>query len=212
LFQYYDPNHLAHLNYTWNYKRERLNVVAAVDFAYTTGKRSDYTSIVVIGVDGQSNYYVLEIDRFRSDKISDYFSHILKLYQKWGFRKIRCEVSVAQQVIVRDLKENYIRPHGLTLAVDEFRPTRWLGSKEERIMAILEPRYANHQIWHYPHGNTQVLEEELIFQNPAHDDVKDALASAIDFATAPVNVFRNRSLDSAPQSAFQFHSKFGGVI
>lgn len=211
LFQYYDPNHLAHHNYAWNYKRERLNVVAAVDFAYSTNKKSDYTSIVVVGVDGRSNYYILEIDRFRSDKISDYFQHILKLYQKWGFRKIRCEVSVAQQVIVRDLKENYIRPHGLTLAVDEFRPTRWQGSKEERIMAILEPRYANHQIWHYPHGNTQVLEEELIFQNPAHDDVKDALASAIDFATAPINVFRRGSLDSAPSSNFQFHSKFGGV-
>lgn len=211
LFQYYDPNHLAHHNYVWNYKRERLNVVAAVDFAYSTGKKSDYTSIVVVGVDGRSNYYILEIDRFRSDKISDYFQHILKLYQKWGFRKIRCEVSVAQQVIVRDLKENYIRPHGLTLSVDEFRPTRWQGSKNERIMAILEPRYANHQIWHYPHGNTQVLEEELLFQNPAHDDVKDALASAIDFATAPINLFRRGSLDSAPSANFNFHSKFGGV-
>lgn len=211
LFQYYDPNKLAHHNYAWNYQRERLNVVAAVDFAYSTNKKSDYSSIVVVGVDGRSNYYILEIDRFRTDKISDYFSHILKLYQKWGFRKIRCEVSVAQQVIVRDLRENYIRPHGLTLAVDEFRPTRWQGSKDERIMAILEPRYANRQIWHYPHGNTQVLEEELIFQNPAHDDVKDALASAIDFATAPVNVFRNRSIDNAQMANFQFHSKFGGV-
>lgn len=209
LFQYYDPNHLAHQNYAWNYRRERLNVVAAVDFAYSIGKKSDYTSIVVVGVDGRSNYYILEIDRFRTDKISDYFQHILKLYQKWGFRKIRCEVSVAQQVIVRDLKENYIRPHGLTLAVDEFRPTRWLGSKEERIMAILEPRYANHQIWHYPHGNTQVLEEELIFQNPAHDDVKDALASAIDFATVPINVFRTNTGTSTPN--MNFHSKFGGV-
>jgi len=210
LFQYYDPNKLSNQNYAWHYVRERLNVVAAVDFAYSTNKKSDYTSIVVLGVDGRSNYYILEIDRFKTDKISDYFQHILKLYQKWGFRKIRCEVSVAQQVIVRDLKENYIRPHGLTLAVDEFRPTRWIGSKEERIMAILEPRYANRQIWHYPHGNTQVLEEELIFQNPAHDDVKDALASAIDFATVPVNVFRSYS--SNPVTNFSYHSKFGGVI
>jgi hypothetical protein len=36
---------------TWFFKRERLNVVAAVDFAYTTGKKSDYTSIVVLGTD-----------------------------------------------------------------------------------------------------------------------------------------------------------------
>lgn len=208
LFQYYDQNHLSHQNYNWHYKRERLNVVAAVDFAYSTGKKSDSTSIVVLGVDGRNNYYILEIDRFKTDKISDYFSHILKLFQKWGFRKIRCEVSVAQQVIVKDLKENYIRPHGLSLAVDEFRPTRWQGSKEERINAILEPRYSNHQIWHYPSGNCQVLEEELIFQNPAHDDVKDALASAIDFITPPINHFM---FDKSKQPTFNYHSKFGGV-
>lgn len=208
LFQYYDKQHLSHQNYNWYYKNERLNVVAAVDFAYSTGKKSDSTSIVVVGVDGRNNYYVLEIDRFKTDKISDYFQHILKLYERWGFRKIRCEVSVAQQVIVRDLKDNYIRPHGLSLVVDEFRPTKWQGSKEERIMAVLEPRYANRQIWHYPAGNTQILEEELIFQNPAHDDVKDALASAIDFAVAPLDMFRMRK-ESVPN--FNFHSRFGGV-
>jgi len=209
LFQYYDSNHLGRRDHAWYFKRERLNVVAAVDFAYTTGKKSDYTSIAVVGVDGLNNYYVLEIDRFKTDKISEYFQHILKLYEKWGFRKIRCEVSTAQSVIVKDLKDNYIRPYGLSLSVDEFRPTRWQGSKEERIMAILEPRYANLQMWHYQSGNIQVLEEELMFTNPPHDDVKDALASAIDFAVPPMNIFAvKRSQEQAPQ----YHTRFGGVI
>ncbi len=208
LFQYFDPNYLAKRDFHWSYKRERLNVVAAVDFAYSTGKKSDSTSIVVVGVDGRNNYYVLDIDRFKTDKISDYFQHILKLYEKWGFRKIRCEVSAAQTVVVKDLKENYIRPYGLSLVVDEFRPSRWQGSKEERIMSVLEPKYANRQIWHYPSGNTQTLEEELIFTNPAHDDVKDALASAIDFAVAPTNTFRTQTIE---QPSYQFHSRFGGV-
>jgi phage terminase large subunit-like protein len=208
LFQYYDPNFLAHKDYAWFFKRERLNVVAAVDFAYTTGSKSDYTSIVVLGVDGLNNYYILEIDRFKTDKISEYFNHILALFNKWGFRKIRCEVSTAQSVIVKDLKENYIRPHGLSLSVDEFRPTRWQGSKEERIMAVLEPRYANHQIWHYQSGNTQVLEEELMFTNPAHDDVKDALASAVDFVVPPMNIFAIRRNQ---EKTMQFNSRFGGI-
>ena len=209
LFQYYDTNHLSRRDYAWFYRRERLNVVAAVDFAYTTGKRSDYTSIVVLGCDGLNNYYILEIDRFKTDKISEYFQHILKLYEKWGFRKIRCEVSTAQSVIVKDLKENYIRPHGLSLSVDEYRPTRWQGSKEERIMAILEPRYANHQIWHYQAGNIQVLEEELMFTNPAHDDVKDALASAVDFAVPPMNIFAIKKNQERP---LHYHARFGGVL
>lgn len=208
LFQYYDQKYLFQRDGRWYFKSERLNVFAAVDFAYTTGRKSDYTSIVVVGVDGTNNYYVLEIDRFKTDKISEYFNRILKLYEYWGFRKIRAEVSAAQSVIVKDLKENYIRPYGLSLTVDEFKPSRIQGSKEERINAILEPRYANHQIWHYQSGNCQALEEELLFTNPPHDDIKDALASAIDFALAPVNTFQLRN---AQRTTFTYHPRWGGV-
>ena len=208
LFQYYDQNYLAKRDHNWFFKRERLNICASVDFAYSTGKKSDFTSIVVLGVDGLHNYYILEIDRFKTDKVSEYFGHILKLYDKWGFRKIRCEVSVAQKVIVEDLKDNYIRKNGLSLSVDEYRPSRWQGSKEERIFSVLEPRYANRQIWHYPSGNCQVLEEELIYSNPAHDDIKDALASAIDFSTPPVDYYR---MSKAKVPEYNFHSRWGGV-
>lgn len=208
LFQYYDQNYLNRRDSQWYFRKERLNIVASVDFAFSTGKKSDYTSIVVLGVDGNHNYYVLEIDRFKTSNPSEYFQHILKLYEKWGFRKIRCEVNVAQQVLVTDLKENYIRKHGLSLTVDEYRPSRWMGSKEERIFSILEPKYANHQIWHYQGGNVQALEEELIFTNPAHDDIKDSLASAIDFAVPPMNLFR---MQQEKEHEFNFHARWGGV-
>lgn len=208
LFQYYDPSHLSRKDGRWYIKGQRLNVVASVDFAYSTSRTADSTSIVVVGVDGQHNYYVLEIDRFKTTKMSEYYTHIFRLYEKWGFRKIRAEVSVAQKVIVDDLRDNYIRANGLSLAIDEFRPSRWQGAKEERIMATLEPKYANRQIWHYPGGNCQALEEELILANPPHDDVKDALASAVDFAIAPTNFF-NMQKESEP--TYMYHSRFGGV-
>ncbi len=206
-FQYYDPQHLYCRDGKWFFKNNRLNIVAAVDFAYTLGKKSDSSALVVIGADGYHQYYILEIDRFKTDKISEYYRRILKSYEKWGFRKIRAEVSAAQIAIVKDLKESYIRPNGLSLAVEEYRPSRWEGSKEERIMAVLEPKYANNQIWHYPSGNCQILEEELIFSNPAHDDVKDALASAIDFAVPPINF--TKSIRDVQE--FKYNLKFGGV-
>ena len=209
LFQYYDTNYLSQRDGKWFFKGNRLNVFAAVDFAYSTGRKSDYTSIVVVGLDEALNYYILEIDRFKTDKISEYFDRILKLYQKWGFRKIRAEVTAAQQVIVKDLKDNYIRPHGLSLIVEEFRPTRWQGSKDERIMACLEPKYANQQMWHYLGGNCQALEEELTFANPAHDDIKDALASVVDFAIAPLNFYK---VKTDTPNEFRFHSRWGGVV
>ncbi len=207
LFQYYNPSYISQRNGLWYYNGERLNIAASVDFAYSTGKKSDYSSIVVVGLDGRQNYYILEIDRFKTDKISEYFSRILKLYEKWGFRKIRAEVSAAQAVIVKDLKENYIKPQGMSLVIDEYRPSRWQGSKEERILAVLEPKYANRNIWHYVGGNCQALEEELVYANPAHDDIKDALASAVDFVLAPLNMFRQKK-EETPH--YEYH-KFGGV-
>lgn len=208
LFQYYDPAYLLQKDGRWFMKGERINVFASIDFAFSLGKKADSTAIVVIGVDGNQNYYILEIDRFKTDSPSEYFKHILSLYQKWGFRKLRAEVSVAQQVIVKDLKESYIKPLGLSLSVEEYRPSRWQGSKEERILATLEPKYSNGQIYHYPGGNCQLLEEELIFTNPPHDDIKDALASAIDFAVAPVDVFRMRK---STTPSFTYNTRFGGV-
>ena len=180
-FQYYEQTFVNRKGKRWYFKDELLNIVAAVDFAYSTNKKADYSAIAVVGQDGNNNYYVLDLDRFKSGKISDYFQHILKLYQKWEFRKLRAEVSVAQAAIVNDLKESYIRPLGLALTIEEFRPSRVQGNKEERILSVLEPRYSNRQIWHYQGGNCQTLEDELIFTNPAHDDIKDALASEIDF-------------------------------
>lgn len=208
LFQYYEPGYLSRHNGRWAFKGERLQLYAAVDFAFTTGLKSDYTAIVVIGVDPKVNYYILDIDRFKTNSPSEIFKRILKLYEKWGFNKLRAEVTAAQGALVTDFKESYIRPLGLSLAVEEFKPTRWEGAKYERIMAALEPKYANRQIWHYPGGNCQVLEEELIFTNPAHDDVKDALASCVSFAIAPLNIFR---LQKDNTSELNFHSRFGGV-
>lgn len=209
LFQYYEPKHLSRAEGKWTLKGRRLNVFAGVDFAYTLNKKSDYTSIVVVGIDGDNNYYVLEIDRFKTDKISEYFSHILRLHQKWDFRKIRAEVTSAQEIIVKDLKENYIKTYGLALTIDPYRPNRHQGSKEERMMATLQPRYANLQMYHYPGGNCSLLEEELVLLHPSHDDIKDCLASVIDICVAPTatssSSFRNNGLNA------MINSRFGGI-
>ena len=212
LFQYYEPGWLVCRDGKWFFREDKLNVFAAVDFAFTVNKKSDYTAIVVIGVDGRGNYYILEIDRFRTKSPSEQIKRILALHQKWGFRKIRAEVVAAQESIVTDLKESYIRPLGLALSVEDYRPGRWSGSKEERIMAVLEPKYANKQIWHYPTGNCQILEEELLYANPAHDDVKDALASVVSFASSLGPTLNLFSFKKDINQVFNYHTRFGGVM
>ena len=183
-FQYFDAKFLKQEDGYWKYRGKRLNIFAAIDFAFSLKNKADYTALVTIGIDSEHNLYVIDIDRFKTDRISEYFDHILSAQNKWNFRKIRAEVSVAQMAIVKQLKD-LIRENGLALSVDEYRPNKHQGNKEERIAAILEPRYDNLQMWHYRGGNIQYLEEELQSRNPPHDDVKDALASAVDMAVAP---------------------------
>ncbi len=212
LFQYYKRETLSRGDGFWFVNGKRVNVFAAVDFAFSLSRRADYTAVVVVGIDRDHNYYVLDIDRFRTDKISDYFEHILKLHQKWGFTKIRAEVTVAQQAIVKSLKDDYIRQHGLSLSVDEFRPTRVEGSKAERVEAILQPKYANRQMWHYMGGNCQILEEELIMTHPPHDDVKDCLASAVDICVAPTSYGQMTQNTQYRNFVKQHtHTRFGGM-
>lgn len=202
-FQYYNQKLLKYENYNWTYNGNKLNVYAAVDFAFSLNKKADYTAIAVIGMDLQGYIYILDLDRFRTNKMEVYFEHILHLHSKYKFRKLRAEVTVAQSTIVEYLKDR-AREEGLSLSIDEHRPIK---NKEERIAAILEPRYENLTIWHYKGGYCSVLEEELILARPSHDDVKDAVAMAVEIAKAP-----SKSYKATQQAKIIFHPKFGGIM
>jgi len=205
-FQYYDKKFLKQENGSWYYKRNRLNVYASIDFAFSLKKKADSSAIVVIGIDCEGFIYILDIEWFKTDHILGYFKKIAELHSKWEFNKLRAEVTVAQAIIVRDLKD-MLRNEGLRLSIDEHRPTRNEGTKEERIASALEHRYENMQVWHFKGGYNDVLEEELVLARPPHDDIKDALASAVEIAIKPKRSNSNERKDNV----LQFHSRFGGV-
>lgn len=207
-FQYYDKRHLKREGSYWFFKERKLNIFAAIDFAYSLAKKADYTALVVIGIDCNGMIYILDIDRFKTDSIKEYFQRILDMHVKWDFRKIRAEITSGQKPIVQELKNSYIRVHGLALSIDEHAPTRHIGSKEERMKSILNPRYESMSIWHYKEGNCQVLEDELIVEHPPHDDVKDAVASAIDIAVAPTS---NKNRNTSRENVIWSRGRFGGV-
>jgi phage terminase large subunit-like protein len=207
-FIYGDRKHLREQGGKWEYKGNKLNVYASIDFAFSLNKKADYTAVVVIGVDCDNRVYVLDIDRFKTDKINSYFKSISELHSKWSFKKLRAEVTVAQAVIARDLKDR-VREEGLRLSIDEYRPSRHEGRKEERIAAALEHRYENQDMIHFKGGYTEILEEELVLSRPAHDDVKDALASAVEIAIKPKSL-RNR--DEFLSNVVNIRkNRFGGV-
>jgi len=205
-FQYYEPRIMRYEAGQWYAGKNPMNVYAAIDFAFSLSKKADYTAIVVVGIDSEGYIYVLDIDRFKTDKIKVYFEHVLELHSKWMFKKLRAEVTVAQAIICNDLKDS-VRKEGMSVVIDEHRPNRHQGSKEERIAAVLEPRYENLSIWHARGGYTPALEEELLLARPQHDDIKDCLASVIEIAIAPR---KRRNLESK-HNVLQFNSKFGGI-
>lgn len=207
-FQYYNPKYLKKEGSKWYFKNSKLNIYAAIDFAFSLNKKADFTSIVVIGVDSNFNVYILDIDRFKTDKTLEYFKHISSLHSKWNLTKLRAEVTAAQKVIVEGIKD-YVKKEGMALSIEEYRPHKSEGSKEERIIAALEPKYDNMQMWHFEGGWTNVLEEELVQARPAHDDIKDALASAVTIAIAPKQSSSNIIMEFLPK--IQKRNRFGGV-
>lgn len=207
-FQYYNPRYLHKEGSKWTYKGNRLNIYAAVDFAYSLERQADYTAIVVIGIDHLGDIYVLDIDRFKTFKTIEYFKHIKELHSKWSFKKLRTEITAAQKTISDSIKD-YIKKEGLRLSIDEHRPSRVEGSKEERIAAVLEHRYDDLTVWHFEGGWTQVLEDELVAARPKHDDIKDALAAAVSIAVKPASGGFDKMKDFLMNTGMPA-SRFGG--
>ena len=211
-FQYYDRSKLTRQGNKWFIGNRQMTVVASMDLSFTKGLKSDYTAIVVLGVTSDFDYYVLDIERFKTDVIKDYFTRLLSLHDKWQFRIVRCDAVSAQIAIVNAFREE-IKRWNRSLKIEEYKVHRHLGSKEERMYAILQPRYENLQVYHYEGGNCQVLEDELVLENPPFDDVKDALSSALSLAEgkAPSD-FSSRIYGEANIIDLKSHSRFGGIF
>lgn len=205
-FEYYERNLLTRSGGKVYYNGNELSVVAAIDFSFSIKARSDYNALVVIGTDYLGFIYILDIEHFKTEQLEDIYEAIKRSHMKWGYRKLRVETSGGQSMIVREIKDQYARPEGLPVVFDEFFPTRHDGRKEDRIQAVLEPRYRNRSIKHYKGGNCQTLEEELVLAHPAHDDIKDALANAVQISSVPTQRFGKTLLKRAPKNT----SRFGG--
>jgi phage terminase large subunit-like protein len=206
-FQYYERHQVKKGDDgRWYVRGKKVSIAAAMDFAFSMGKASDYTAIAVIGLDADGNYYVLDLDRFKTDRLEEMFEHLRALYSKWEFRKIRMEMTAAQATVAKELRDSYIKPMGLSLSIDEYYPTKRDGDKQERIAAVIAPRYSNLQIWHYRGGFSQSLEDELVQRFPVHDDLSDALCNAISILTPPA-----RKTGSSNVINFNHHARFGGI-
>lgn len=203
-FQYYDQKYIKQVDGDWCFKGNKLRLFAACDFAYTDGMKSDYTAIIVIGLDSSGMVYVLDAIRYRTTKYHEHYKQMLRMAQKWGLRRMYAESNAGANMIVEAVKD-MVREEGGSLVVDA-KPAPNLVSKAERIAAVLEPRYEMATVWHYRDPIITTLEDELVLARPAHDDLKDALAQAILVSKPPM---RSNAMKVVP---IKTHSRFGGMV
>lgn len=204
-FQYYDPKYLRSEGGTWYFKNSKLKLFAAGDFAYTDSSKSDFSAIAVVGVDEDGFIYVLDLDRYKTTKYDVHYETILRMATKWNLKRIRLESNAGANLIIEAVKDR-VRQEGGSLVVDAKYVSANGGTKKERIEAVLEPRYETQTIWHFRGGLTPALEEEVIQARPAHDDLKDALAAAIEISKPPM---KGTNLKVVP---IKIHSRFGGQV
>ncbi len=209
-FQYYERKFLEVKGGKVFFKKKRLNTFAAMDVAWTQGERSDYTCIVVIGIDQDGFIYVLDMARFKTSSFQEYYDEVLSLQMQWCFKKLLVETNAGGHYVKQEL-ETIIRSNGGSLTIEGKHRSKGEGTKFERIAAVLESRYSAGTIWHYKGGFTSILEEELILERPPHDDLKDSLAAAISISKPPGRVYSGDLSTSNVVSISRFGGRRGRV-
>lgn len=205
-FQFYDKKNIGFSHGICTYNGRRLNVYAAMDVAWTTTKKSDYTAIVVVGVDSHYNVYILSLDRFKTKDFSVYYDHVILSHREWGFRKLQVESNAGGAFVAGELKR-LLRENGASLVIIPKASTGQEGKKEEKHQAILYPRIKNGGVFFCKGGLTDVAIEEIILERPPHDDLKDALTTAISISIAPA---RQTEVSNVVQ--LKFNKRFGGRV
>lgn len=206
-FQYYERKYLEHELGVWYFKEKRLNVFAAMDVAWTTQNVSDFTAIVVIGVDDEGFIYILDLDRFKTSDFATYYEKVIDLHHRWNFKKIRVETNSGGKLVAEEL-QNYIRRNGDKLTVEGKATINQEGKKWERHAATLEPMYQNKEIFHFKGGLTNILEDEIVLERPPNDDLEDALCAAVEIAKPAPKGLKNKTHENS--NIVPMHSRFGG--
>jgi predicted phage terminase large subunit-like protein len=151
---------------------EGLNVFSACDPAFSQQSSADHSAIVTVGVDEESNWYVLEVRRGRWT-VSELIDNLFSVYNRFAPIGMSIEVvGQSQGILSPILKEEETRGQYLPLTEIKARPPL---EKETRIRAELQPRFEGGKV--FIKKNMEELETELLqFPNSKYDDVIDCLA------------------------------------
>jgi len=161
-----------------------VNVYMGVDLAYESGAKNDYQIIMVVAVDSERNFYVVDYYREHSP-LYDMPKRIVDYAKQYNpVRRVNIE-KVGAQGLVKDYvnqlagKDRKLAP-GLSQGV---RPPSGI-KKEDRIEALLCP-IVNRRKMFIKKEHADLVDEMFEFPKGRHDDLLDGLWYAITTAKPP---------------------------
>ena len=154
-----------------------VEVYTGVDPASSLSARADYFVIATIAIDNKSNRYVLDLYRNRISP-AEQPGMIIKTFKKYRPRRVKVETVGYQEALrtaVRELmKEENLYIPGLESGV---KPR---NSKSERLLSLV-PLFAKGSFYFRPE-DTHAQAEFLSYPKGKHDDIMDAIWTALDGA------------------------------
>lgn len=159
--------------------KQRLDIVSFIDPAISQKQEADNTAICTIWIDRASNnIYCLEIKAIKETPdniVNEVFDTASRFLNYGKSFKFGIEVVQYQKMLALEIKKQ-MRIRDTFFYLEEVRP-QW--EKEARIRTALQGRYSGHTIIHPKYWFTELEMELLKFPNGKHDDMIDALASAV---------------------------------
>ena len=179
-----------------NGKELPLNIYAGVDPATDSMRsNSDYSVLIVVGVDEHNNIYVLDYIRKRGlpvigiqgeDKLG-IVDYMFQLQAQYNPNLFVVEDTTMSKPIFQALRSEMRRRNDFSVKFREEKPGTRM-SKLDRIQTILAQRFAIGSV-HIRKTHFDLEHEVLTFgPRMAHDDTIDALAYACKYASPPKNL------------------------
>lgn len=174
------------LDWGWDFKKEYfqyyeeipkdLKIYSFLDPAISEKQEADYTAIVTVWVDINNRTYVLDIIQERMNP-TDIINAVFNTYLQWKPLYFGIETVQYQKMLALEIRKQ-MNIRNVFFNMIEVQP---MWEKNARIRTLLQPRYWNASIIHPKyHNKIKELELELLkFPNAKHDDIIDALASAL---------------------------------
>lgn len=154
-------------------RRLKKRMYMAVDFAITETERSDYTVMVVGGMDDQGILYIVDVLRERMDA-REIIDNMFLLNKRYSPDVITVEAGAIEKALGPFLNAEMYKRGGDFLNLFPLVPTKDKQSRARSIQARMRAggvRFDREADW-YPE-----LEQELLtFPRSVHDDQVDALA------------------------------------